>query len=244
MRNTLKFSIATLTLAAGVSACSDARATSASQADLKRDLELASSTVSLAAPKVDSTLLTLESQPKGTPMTAMVVKKAPGPKAVRSKTPTVLAAPTEESAAVEETEAITETLAEAPVPAETPEPVAVAPRPQPVVINTGGSGDYGEGNGGVYGGGGGRGVIIRGGGVDGDNCQIHAGGRGTRGPIFVPSVPRSTGTIVNRPSGIGIGSRSPGAVSRGVQSVSRPSASPGRTSIGGGPRGGFGARGR
>ena len=197
---TLKLSLATLVVAAAVSACGDARATDA-DADLQRDLALASSTVSLAAPMVDSALLySMEIQPKGAPGKAPVLKKAEGPRAVRSRTPTVQAAPVEELAAAEESEEVAQVMDEAPAPEESTEPVAIAPRPQPVVIETAGTGDYGTGNGGVWGTGGGTGVIIRGGGIDGDNCELHRRGRGTsRGPIFVPAPVSTGGTVVNLP---------------------------------------------
>ena len=242
MSPTLKLSLAFLAVAAAVSACRDARATDA-DADLQRDLALASSTVSLAGPVVDSALLnSMETKPQGAPEEAPVLKKAAGPRAVRSRTPTVQAAPVEELAAAEESEEVVEEIAEAPAPEETTEPVAVAPRPQPVVIETAGTGDYGTGNGGVWGNGGGTGVIIRGGGIDGDNCELHRRGRGTyRGPIFVPApVPTTGGTVVNypRPSGRGMGSdrgmgsRGPVRVQR-APSVATTRGSSGRTS----PRG-------
>jgi hypothetical protein len=227
----MKFSLVTLVVAAGVSACGDARATEAAQADLKRDLELASSTVSLADRKVDPALLTLsETKPQGAPDEAKVVKKGSGPRAVRSAAPTVRAEETEDVAAVEEIEDVTEVVAEAPAPEEITEPVAIAPRPQPVIVQTGGTGDYGTGNGGVYGGGRG-GVIIRGGGVDGDNCELHRNGGRRRGPVFVPaagmpSVPQTI--IVSRPTDIGIGARSLPTRRSQPDQVSRPSPSPSR----------------
>jgi hypothetical protein len=221
MRSTMKLSLASLAFAAGVSACGDAKATELSS-ELARDLEMASSTVALAAPKVDSALLgNMETQPKATQEEAPVVKKGAGPRAIRSKTPTVRATPETEVATAEEVQEEVEVMDIAPAPEETSEPVAVAPRPQPVVVATGGSGDYGAGNGGVYGGG--VGVVIRGGGVDGDNCELHRrGGTRARGPIFVPmNIPRSggSGTVVNMPpsrgTGTSIGSRTIGSRSGG-----------------------------
>lgn len=230
-----KLSLATLALAAAVSACTDARATDA-DADLQRDLALASTTVSLAAPRVDSALLSsLETKPQGAPEKAPVLKKAEGPRAVRSRTPTVQAAPVDELAAAESEEEVVEVMAEAPAPEEITEPVAVAPRPQPVVVDAGGSGDYGDGNGGVWGGG--TGVVIRGGGVHGDNCELHYPRRGGvyRGPVFIPQAPTTAGgTVVNLPrpsdrgvrnrgSDIGISSRNPGRMERGGSVAQRPS---------------------
>jgi hypothetical protein len=246
---TLKLSLATLVVAAAVSACADARATDA-DADLQRDLALASSTVSLAAPAVDPALLnSMETEPKGAPEKAPVLKKAEGSRAVRSRTPTVRAAPVEELAAAEETEEVAEVMDEAPTPEESTEPVAIAPRPEPVVIETAGAGDYGTGNGGVWGNGGrgGIGVILGGGGIDGDNCELHRRRRpGTySGPVFVPQAPIPTtgGTSVNLPrptgrvgsssgrmgSGSGMSSRGPVRVQRAPSIATRS----GRTS----PRG-------
>ena len=240
MRTIMKLSLASLAFAAGVSACSDAKATSADN-DLARDLELASSSVALAGPRVDSALLgSLETKPQGAPENAPVIRKGPGPRAVRSQAPTVRATPEVDVAAVEEAEEMVETIDLAPIPEETTEPVAIAPRPQPVIVQTGGAGDYGEGTGGVYGNGGGvfgggrGGVVIRGGGVDGDNCELHRRGR-TRGPIFVPatSIPRTGGTVVNMPSprsgSPGIGSRDPGGrIGTARQTISSPRGSTSR----------------
>lgn len=239
----LKLSLATLAIAAAVSACRDARATDA-DADLQRDLALASSTVSLNAPVVDPALLnSMETEPQGAPEKASVLSKSEGPRAVRSRAPTVRAAPVEELAAAEEAEEAVEVVAEAPVPEETTEPVAVAPRPEPVVIETAGAGDYGAGNGGVWGNGGGvygggTGVIIRGGGIDGDNCELHRRGRGTsRGPIFVPPpVPTAGGTVVNLPrpggrmgSSGGMSTRNPVRVERAPSVATRGTRGAGRS---------------
>jgi hypothetical protein len=233
MRSSIKLSLASLAFAAAASACGDAKATEA-QSELARDLELASSTVALAAPKVDSSLLgNLETKPQGAPEAALVVKKGPGPRAIRSRTPTVRATPEAEVAAAEEVAEEVEVMDIAPAPEESSEPVAIAPRPQPVIVQTGGAGDYGTGSGGVYGGG--TGVIIRGGGVDGDNCELHRrGGRG-RGTIYVPTVnvPRTTGTVVNMPrprgTNIGIGSRNPGGIGTARGRVSSAPSSSSRT---------------
>jgi hypothetical protein len=244
----LKLVLATLVVAAAVSACRDARATDA-DAELQRDLALASSTVSLAAPQVDPALLnSMETKPLGAPEKAPVLKKAEGPRAVRSRTPTVQAAPVEELAAAEEAEEVVEVVAEAPAPEESSEPVAIAPRPEPVVIETAGGGDYGTGNGGVWGNGGpgGIGVILGGGGIDGDNCIPRRRRPGTyQGPIYVPQAPIPTtgGSVVNLPrptgrvgsssgrmgSGSGMSSRGPVRVERAPSVATRG----GRTS----PRG-------
>lgn len=198
--------LALLTIAAALAACADASA-NASQDELKRDLELASATtMKLATPQVDSSLLSaMETKPIASPAPAPVVKRGAGPRAVASDAPTVEATAEEDVAAAEEVEAETETIAPAPAP-ESTEPVAVAPRPQPPIIQTGGAGDYGVGTGGM-GGGDGR-VVIRGGGVDGDNCRPRGRNGGPivyRGPIYIPHTtvtPRGTRvagrTIVQR----------------------------------------------
>ena len=211
MGTSRKISIAAL--AVGLAACAGRKGDDvAKQDDFKRDLQLASATnMDLAAPKVDPALLTLENKPQGAPDVAAVLKKASGNRAVRSKTPTVHAAPETDVAAVDESTNETQTVETAPAPEPTHEPVAVAPRPAPVpvVVTSGnGSGDYGtSGNGGgIFGPGGGiGGVIIRGGGVDGDHCEPMGGRRGgvSRGPIYVP---RGGGVPVGGSSGR-IGSR-------------------------------------
>jgi hypothetical protein len=204
---TRKVSIVALALAsAALAACGESKAT-ASQEDLQRDLQLASATtMDLAAPRVDASLLTkMETTPQATPEVAKSVKQGAGPRAMRSETPSVLATPDVDIAAVEESEEV-QTESIAPVPEPTPEPVAVAPRPAPVVIPASTGGDYGSG-GGIFGGteggsGGGRGVVIRGGGVDGDNCERHrTGGRGgviSSGPVYLPNP-------TARPGGVFVG---------------------------------------
>ena len=190
-------SLALLAIATAVAACADANA-NATQDELKRDLELASATtMKLATPPVDSSLLTsMETKPSNTPAPAPVVKRGAGPRAVQSAEPTVEATPETAIAAVEEEQTETETMSEAPAP-ESTEPVAIAPRPQPSIIQAGGAGDYGVGSGGM--GTGRGGVVIRGGGVDGDNCRPRGRNGGTiisRGPIYIPSTVTPRGTRV------------------------------------------------
>jgi hypothetical protein len=237
---TLKVCLAILGLGA-LAACGDARANAASD-ELKKDLELATSTtMTLATPKVDSSLLSLENKPAAAPAPATRVRRGAGTRAVASESPTVEATPDVDAAAVDETEEVeSEELAPAPAP-ESAEPVAVAPRPQPVIIQTGGAGDYGVGTGGR--GTGGPGVVIRGGGVDGDNCRIHTGrqGGGTgvvyRGPVYIPRTStQPTGVRVG--GGSSIGQRGP---ARESSSNARP-ASSGSTGTASRPGGRFGIR--
>ena len=225
MQNPMKHLIPVLSVAVVLAACSGAKSTQASDKDdFKSDLQLASSTVDLAAPKVDPLLLnSLETKPQGAPQAAKTLKKGAGPRAVHSRTPTVRATPETDVAATDDNSDAVNVVETAPVPEPTQEPVAVAPRPSPtpVVVDAGdGSGDYGRsGNGGgIFGPGGGiGGVIVRGGGVDGDHCEPHGTRGGIGGPIYmpVPIIPRTGGIFV----GGGIGSRggrtSTGTVSRG-----------------------------
>ncbi len=234
MRTSVKVSLASLALiglAGAIAACSDARATeTATDADLSRDLELASAaTLALAGRGVDSmNLATLETKPSSAPEAANVVKRGAGTKAIRSKAPTVRATPAPEPAA---DEGEGEAFAEASTVSES-EPVAMVPLPAPAPIPAAPAGDYGSG-GGIFGGGDGRigsggGVVIRGGGVDGDNCELHRRPRGNRGPVYVPATvipvaqPTAQPTTGRSPSrgGISIGSRNPGTVSSRPQTVS------------------------
>jgi hypothetical protein len=195
MQGSMKRSLVSLSILSVIAACAGSDKTDASaQDDLKRDLQLAATSVDFATPKVDPALLTsLETKPNNAPEPSKVLKKKAGPKAVQSKTPTIKTDPLMEIAASEDESAQTTVEAPAPVPEPTNEPVAVAPRPTPapVVLPTGNDGgDYGtSGNGGgIFGPvGRGGGVIIRGGGVDGDHCEIHARGP-RRGGIYYPNM--------------------------------------------------------
>ena len=237
MTTTLKRVALQVLAVAAVAACGDARANDADQADLKRDLEMASAaTMKLATPTVDSALLSaMETKPQNAPQPKKVVKRGAGPRAVASNAPTVQAEPELDVADVGES-TTTESVAVAPAPEPINEPVAVAPRPQPPVIFTGGTGDYGTGSGGM--GGGRGGVVIRGGGVDGDNCDLHRGrgtrgGIYTRGPVWVPQVisqtPQTRGTSAG---GVSRSAPRSGASSRAT-TVSRPTTSrpSGRTGL-------------
>jgi hypothetical protein len=226
-----------LVVGVAIASCTDARANETAQSeDLKRDLELATTaTVALAGPKVDGRLLSsLETKPLAAPQPATTLRRSSGPRAIHSRTPTVRSAPDTEAPAEEE--GALSDLADAPVP-EISEPVAVAPRPIEPVVSTGTpAGDYGGGGvfgGGVYGGGSGRGgSVIRGGGVDGDNCELHRRGRGTtRGPVYVPTTvvtypTASSPAVQPRGTGISIGSRNPGVARRTVRTSPTSSTSP------------------
>ncbi|HET9452874.1 MAG TPA: hypothetical protein VFO66_01220 [Gemmatimonadaceae bacterium] len=239
MRTAVKVTLAAIALigvAGAIAACSDAQAgESAGNTELQRDLELASAaTIALAGRAVDSAnLSSLETRPISAPEKATVVKRGAGPRAVRSKAPTVRSAPDPVPAA---SEGEGEALAESEAPAES-EPVAIVPVPAPVVGPTAPAGDYGSG-GGIFGSGGGRigggggGVVIRGGGVDGDNCELHRRPRGNRGPIYVPAVPTSRPTTVSTGTrgGFGGGTRNTGTVSRRPEPSSASPRAPRETS--------------
>jgi hypothetical protein len=218
--------IVALSLAAALAACSKGK-NSTAQDDFADDLRLAqSSTLNLAQPKVDESLLnsSLENKPTGSPQVTPTLKKnASGAHVVHASNPTQHAAPTAEVASSEDVSQEVETMDEAPAP-DVNEPTAIAPRVIPAASPGAGdnSGDYGtSGNGGgIFGPGGGMGgVVMRGGGADGDHCEIHGTGRRT-GPIFIPTAgvpaggyPRTTGgsigtrrsggTTVSRPGSVG-----------------------------------------
>lgn len=131
-----------------------------------------------------------EIAPDSKPAPAKAVKLGNGTKAVRSKTPTVKAAPEPVAAQVVENVPevqVTQTAAADPTPAEVSAPAVPRPVPQTTAssgadqgpILAGGTGrgagrtsDGGSGWGGIFG------AIIRGGVVDGDNCDPHSGARG------------------------------------------------------------------
>ena len=164
--------------------------------DLRSDLalaaaagvELASSAQTFDRARVVSAI---ERPPGGTPRRATAPRKSPGRRPTPSPTPTVAAEPevvaeaeqvTPQEAAAEEVvvaEPTPSVIAEAPAPAPMPEPPAV-PRPAPPVpVSYPGNGGAGSGDDrGDLGGigpviGTVIGVVIRGGGVGVDRCEIH-----------------------------------------------------------------------
>jgi hypothetical protein len=169
--------------------------------DLKRDLQLASSSsLDLASQQASKSFALTEIGQSSAPSPSLVVKKGAGPKAVKSKTPTVKAAPAEivDTKAEEPTVAV---MAQAPSPTTepTPDPTAPAvPRPSPTPIDpNGGEGAHGQNGGGNNpgaGDGGGSilggifGAIIRGGVVDGDHCDPRTDRRPRHGGSY-PNTP-------------------------------------------------------
>jgi hypothetical protein len=175
--------------------------------DLKRDLQLASSSsLDLASQQASKTFALTEIGQSSAPSPSLAVKKCSGPKAVKSKKPTVKAAP-DASIDAKAEEPTTQVMAQAPSPTTepTPDPMAPAvPRPSPTPVDpSGGEGARGQNGGGPNpgaGDGGGSilggifGAIIRGGVVDGDHCDPRTDGRHGRrppsnGPMTFPNNP-------------------------------------------------------
>lgn len=189
-------------------------AASPASSSIDADLKLASAT-----PDIGPYALT-ETAPSSKPMMGVRLHRAEGPKAIRSSRPRVKAAPDPEPAADENAAPVTESVAQAPGagPTEAPaEPTTAAtPRPVPVPVtypsgggDARGSGDVGNGSGAVIGAviGGILGAVIRGGGVDGDNCEIpRRGTRRGRPGVFTPN---TGGIYMPITGGIGTGSRFP-----------------------------------
>ena len=187
--------------------------------DLKRDLQLASSaSLDLASKQSSAAFPLTEVAPPSTGQAPTpALKRGAGPKAVRSSAPTVKAAP-DASVAVEAENPEIAVMEQAPSPTteQVPDVNAPAvPRPSPIPVMAGGEGAIGRGgsgprdNGGMGGGsvlGGIFGVIIRGGGVDGDRCEIHdrRGRRTGNGGYGSPNTPNPMGGPAS-PRGPGIG---------------------------------------
>jgi hypothetical protein len=137
-----------------------------------------------------------EIAPESKPQPSKSLKSGSGPKAVRSKSPTVKAAP--EPVAAEVAEDIPEVQVIQTAAAPTPAVINVPAVPRPVPQTAPGSGsDQGPilagGTGGGIGMGGIFGAIIRGGGVDGDNCDPRPNAR----------PPMRTPVYSGNPSGVG-----------------------------------------
>ena len=217
--------------------------------DLQKDLVLASSAGVELAPNGEGAVLSaLESQPASAPRTARTPTRKPGPRPAPAPEPEVAAAPDPAEAAPEE---VPDFVAEAPAevdlaaeeerPAPADEPVSIRPRPIPVSYPNGPtviSGPIGNdlpGRGGI------GGVIIRGGGIEGDDCRIHTGRSSRpRPPRIILQVPTRapTGTVTDsRPTrtrtSTGFGSAptrtSSGSVSTPTRTRTTSEAAPTRT---------------
>jgi outer membrane biosynthesis protein TonB len=188
--------------AVALAACGrhSAPANQAMSDDLKHDLDqVAGQGLDLASEQKSAAFPLTETAPKSAPAPSHSLKRAPGPKAVASKKPTVKAAP--EPVVAENTEKPQAEAPAAPAPsptvAQTPDPSAPAvPRPSPIPVDpnagAGASGRDGGGRstgtsdggsilGGIFG------VIIRGGIGDGDHCDPRTDGRRRgRGGVYIP----------------------------------------------------------
>src|ERR1051325_3126660 len=158
-----------------------------------------------------------EVAPQSKPQAQKSLTRSAGNKTIRSKAPTLKAAPEPTQAdAVEQEQTQSTQPAPAPAQTETPAPTAAgaSPDPAPVPQDQGPilAGGSGRGRTGTSGGGGGwgeiLGSILRGGTVDGDNCDPRGGARRpTRGggTIYTPSPTGMgtgrTGTIFGSPTG-------------------------------------------
>ncbi len=166
------------------------RQTARENAALQRDLKLAAtSTIDLQAPAVNpANFDQLETAPQSALHEVRHLRRAPGLRAIRSATPTLRAS---EIPAVAETDNVPqiETVAAAPVQQPATDPVATMPRPSnsPQMPGRAGEGQSGNaGRGGIFGGWGPViGVVLRGGGADGDHCEPH-GPRAIPPGIFYP----------------------------------------------------------
>lgn len=204
MRKILRSSMLTVGLAAVVvTACAKngAPKNRAMSDDLKRDLQLASSSsLDLASHQAASSFPLTEIPISSSPAPSKTLKRAAGPKAVRSRTPTVKATPQPTVVANAEVPQ-TEVTQKAPSPTteSVPDPSAPAvPRPSPVPTDpNGGEGAHGHGGSGQNPGSGGGvgaviggifGAILRGGVVDGDHCDPRTEGR-RRPPVWNPNTP-------------------------------------------------------
>jgi hypothetical protein len=216
--------IALVVIVAAACGKSSTRSDAVLNADLERDLKLAQSTSLDLASKQSAAAFPLTEVPiKSSAEPSKTVRKAPGPKAVHSTTPTVKAAA--EPAPAVEAEPQVDMTAPEPAPSTTTETAAApdapaVPRPSPVNPSPAGDGSWGRGGSGSGGGAGGGavlggifGVIIRGGGVDGDRCEIHNGRGRNRPPGGIypsnpyPMTPSTGGT--RRPTGDVITRRRP-----------------------------------
>jgi hypothetical protein len=172
----------------------DAHRAVAADGDLQRDLQLASASSLELAPTSHAvaTVSPIEAPSEAAPERATRPKRSStGTRALRSRKPVVHAAPEPEVAAASEEaqpSEVTDVATSADATAQTPAGLSAdaggvaLPRPTAVPVSyPAGGGDSGGGGilGGIFG------AVIRGGGVDGDHCQIHRGNsRPSTPPIY------------------------------------------------------------
>lgn len=164
-----------------------------------------------------------ETIPEAKPEASPVIKRGNGPKAVRSNTPTVKAAPVSVAADVVEEIPDLTVMQNSSAPTEAEAPAPSIPRPTPATepapsqddgaILRGGNGTGRTGSGGGGGGWGVFGVVIRGGGVGVDNCDPRTHGN-ARPPMRTP-------VYGANPSNGGTGGREGGSTILGG-SITRP----------------------
>jgi hypothetical protein len=190
----------------------------AANGDLQRDLKLAATAnLDLATQSQSTKYALVETAPESKQTDARSLKKNPGPKAIRSKTPTVKAAPDFDALAASTLPPL-EMMAEAPAPTTVtavmptnPLPAATSSLPAPV--QTRGAGTEGSGTGSEYPGTGMRpGINVHGMGPDGDTCGPPRPGMGGGyfPPVMIPmvapggssgSAPRGSGGAAPRARG-------------------------------------------
>lgn len=185
-----------------IGACS--RGDTAMSDDLRKDLEMASAagSISLASSEIAGNQVvsaierTTPPAPRRIAPSQRVAKHRPAPRATR--------APVEVEEADVSEEVETRPVEPAPAPAVEAD-VLPSPRPQPILVSDGGDNDGRSGSidrgrvlGGIIT------VVLRGGGVDGDECELHDGRRG-RGRIainnripVIGTFPGSVGTFPGR----------------------------------------------
>jgi hypothetical protein len=176
--------VALLSVSVLAVACGKDAARTTVNDDLKRDLDLAASSATvLASAQAANAFSPTEVAPAAAPEIKKTLKKGAGPKAVRSKAPTVKATPEPVEVAEAESPSLMVTSV-ASAPESAPDPsvdnsMPAVPRPTPAAIPvsypSGQGADNGSGAGSGVGAvlGGILGAVIRGGAVDGDRCEIH-----------------------------------------------------------------------
>jgi hypothetical protein len=175
-------------------ACGRSKSVTAMNDDLKQDLQLATATnrnVASSASK-DLKISPDEISPESRQANAVTLKKHPGPKVIRTSSPEVKASPNPvQVAALPRELPQVQAAAASPTESDSPAPSAPpmarpAPVPMPSVPGSAIGGDRGDIGTIGSNGGGGVGVIIRGGGIgDDDHCDPH-GRRPGGGGVYIP----------------------------------------------------------
>jgi hypothetical protein len=183
--------MAALPLAAFALACGGESTKTASKsmdASMQKDLALASSpnlelASSARSQRQQMVVSDIERTRGAAPVRAATKSKAPNKAAAPARTPTVVAVHTPKPE-VPQAPTVVAQADPAPVPADPEPPVSISPRPEPPVIVSPSPGieigrRQGGGLGGIIG------VVIRGGGVDGDHCDPRGTVGARRGGISI-----------------------------------------------------------